>query len=99
MTDGFRVDGNALAGHVRSIEQLAGRMRDIASAGRPLDLGSYGLVGRVFAGAAVAAAQAGSAVVGDLARQAAALADGVRATREAYLRAEHLNAAGFGARG
>jgi hypothetical protein len=96
VTDGFQVDGAALHAHAGQVDGLAARMRTVAAAARPLDLAAYGLVGQVFARAASAAAQAGSAVVGDLAEQAAAIADGVRATCAAYRDVEHQNVAGFG---
>ncbi|MEN3263270.1 type VII secretion target [Pseudonocardia sp.] len=96
MTDGFQVDGAALHAHAAQVDELAARMRTVAAAARPLDLTAYGLVGQVFALAASDAAQAGSAVVGGLAEQAAAMAHGVRATCAAYRDVEHQNIAGFG---
>jgi hypothetical protein len=96
VTDGFRVDGAALHAHAAQVDELVARMRTVAAAARPLDLRAYGLVGQVFALAASDAAQAGSAVVGGLAEQAAAMAEGVRATSAAYRDAEHQNVAGFG---
>jgi hypothetical protein len=96
VTDGFRVDAAALHAHAAQVDELAARMRTVAAAARPLDLRAYGLVGQVFALAASDAAQAGSAVVGGLAEQAAVMAEGVRATSAAYRDAEHQNIAGFG---
>jgi hypothetical protein len=94
--DGFRVDDAAIHAHARTADELAGRMTRVAEAGRPLDLGAYGLIGQVFAGAAVDAAQAASTVVRDLAGHVEAMAGGIRATGAAYQRVERENAARFG---
>jgi hypothetical protein len=96
VTDGFQVDGAALYAHAAQVDALAARMRRVAAAARPLDLTAYGLVGQVFALAASDAARAGSAVVGGLAEQATAMAEGVRATCAEYRDVEHQNSAGFG---
>jgi hypothetical protein len=96
MTDGFEVDDVALHTHATQVDALAARMRAVAAAARPLDLGAYGQIGQVFAGAASAAARAGSLVVGSLAEQTWTIADGVRATSEAYRATERRITAGFG---
>jgi S-adenosylhomocysteine hydrolase len=88
VSDGFRVDVAALDGYGRKLDELAGRMQQAAAAGRPLDRLAYGLIGQGFAQLAVGVADSGSAVVRDLARQSVAIADGFRATRDAYLQAE-----------
>lgn len=88
MSDGFRVDGALLAEHVSRVDALSGRMQALAQAGRPLDLDAFGILGRVFALAAVDAAAAGAEVVGGLAGQSAALGASVRAARDAYLNVE-----------
>jgi S-adenosylhomocysteine hydrolase len=93
---GFGLDDAALGHHHDVLDGLASRMRTVAAAGRPLDRLAYGLVGQGFAGAAGDAAAAASVVVADLARRAAAITDGVRATREAYGRVEDTNAGRFG---
>jgi hypothetical protein len=95
MTDGFEVDDVALHTHAAQVEALAARMRAVAGAARPLDLSAYGQIGQVLAGAASEAARAGSLVVGSLAEQAWAIADGVRATSEAYRAVERRTTAGF----
>jgi hypothetical protein len=96
MTDGFLVDDVALHTHATQVDALAARMRAVAGAARPLDLSAYGQIGQVFAGAASEAARAGSLVVGGLAEQAWAIADGVRATSEAYRAVERRTTTGFG---
>ncbi len=88
MNGGFQVDGAALGTHATTVDGLAQRTRAAAAAGRPLDLGAYGLIGQAFAGSAADAARAGSAVLGELAERIAATAHGVAATREAYWRVE-----------
>ena len=96
MTDEFEVDDVALHIHATQVDALAARMRAVAEAARPLDLSAYGQIGQAFAGAASKAARAGSLVVGGLAEQAWAIADGVRATSEAYRAVERRTTTGFG---
>jgi len=96
MTDGFEVDDVALHTHATQVDALAARMRAVAGAARPLDLSAYGQIGQVFAGAVSEAARAGSLVVAGLASQAWAIADGVRATSEAYRAVERRATTGFG---
>ena len=96
MTDGFEVDDVALHTHATQVDALAARMRAVAGAARPLDLSAYGQIGQVFAGAASEATRAGSLVVGSLAEQAWAIADGVRATSEAYQAVERRTTTAFG---
>src|SRR3954471_17830156 len=96
MSDGVEVDDVALHGHATQVDALAARMHAVAGAARPLDLSAYGQIGQVFAGAASDAARAASLVVGSLAEQAWAIADGVRATSEAYRAVERRTATGFG---
>lgn len=92
---GFEVDDAVLARHAQQVDALSGRMRDAAGAGRPLDLAAYGIVGQVFALAAVDATAAGSASVAELAELTREFGDGVRAVREDYLRVDRDNAATF----
>jgi hypothetical protein len=96
MSDGFEVDDVALHAHAAQVDALAARMRAAAGAARPLDRSAYGQIGPVFAGTANEAARAGSLVVGNLAEQAWAIADGVRATCEAYQAVERGTTSGFG---
>jgi len=96
VSDGFAVDAAALDAHAEELDTLAGRMTVAAAAGRPLDLMAYGLLGQAFAMAAAGATTTGSAAVATLAARFVELGDGVRATREDYLRVEHHNATGFG---
>ena len=96
MADRFRVDPDGLEMHARELDALAGRVRDTAGLGRPLDLAAYGLVGRVFALAAVAAAGSGAAAVGRLAEHTAEQSARIRASRESYLGAERRAAGDFG---
>lgn len=92
---GFEVDDAVLAGHAEQVDALSGRMRDAAGAGRPLDLTAYGIVGQVFALAAVDATAAGSASVAGLAELTREFGDGIRTVREDYLRVDRDNAATF----
>jgi hypothetical protein len=96
VTDGFHMDAAALDEHVARVDGLNARMQAVARAGRPLDLDAFGLLGRVFALAAVDAAAAGSDVVGRLAAQSAGLGESVRAARDAYLRVERTTERAFG---
>lgn len=96
MNDGFAVDAAALDAHAWELDTLAGRMAAATAAGRPLDLMAYGLLGQVFAMAAARATTTGSVAVATLADRMVELGDGVRATRECYLRVEHHNVTGFG---
>lgn len=96
MTHDFEVDGAALDAHAAQVDELAARMRMAAAAARPLDITAYGMVGQVFARSAGEAARAGSEIVGSLAEQAGAMADGLRAAGAAYRDAEQRNAAALG---
>jgi len=97
--DGFRVDDAALAAHAADADRLAERVRRAADAGTPLALGAYGLVGQVFAVAAVDAAAAVSRSVARLADTAHGLGDGVRTGLEGYRDAERRAANAFGPAG
>lgn len=92
---GFAVDLDELDAQVRRVDAVAERVRRAAGAGRPLDLGAYGVLGQVFALAAVGAAAAGSAAVTRAAGAVADLGAGVRAARLGYLRADRQAAAGL----
>jgi hypothetical protein len=93
---GFGVDAGALGTHAAKVDELTARMRSAAEAGRPLDIGAYGLVGQVFAAAVAGAAGNGSRTVGSLSDTARTIGDGVRATQADYLIVEERNAAVFG---
>jgi hypothetical protein len=92
---GFRVDPDTVDAHARRVDALADRVRAAAAAGRPLELGAYGIVGQVFALAVVSAAGSGSTAVGQLATQAAEHAQRLRGVAADYRRAEHGAAAGL----
>lgn len=96
MSDGFRVDDEALDAHARQVDALVGRMRVAADAGRPLDIGAYGLIGQVFAAAVAGATRNGSRSVGGLSEVVQGVADGLRAGRTEYLGVEQRLAASFG---
>lgn len=96
MSGGFAVDHDALATHIRQVDELAARMRTAADAGAPLDLLAYGIVGQVFAQAADGATRLGSLTVGGLADLTRELGDGVRATRADYLSMERRNVTALG---
>lgn len=92
---GFRVDPDTLDTQARRADALADRVRAAAAAGRPVELGAYGLIGQVFALAVASAAGTGSTAVGQLAGQAAEHARRLREIAADYRRAEHGAAAGL----
>jgi hypothetical protein len=94
--DGFRVDDTILSRHAEDVDALTARMRNAAGAGTPLGLGAYGVIGQVFAVAAVDATATASRSVAQLAEGAQALGDGVRATIRDYQEAERRVATPFG---
>jgi hypothetical protein len=94
--DGFRFDDVPVARHAQDVDALTARLRTAADAGRPLGLEAYGLIGQVFAAAAVDATATASRSVAQLADGAQALGDGVRATVRDYQEAEQRVAAPFG---
>ncbi len=96
MTDGFRVDGAALVAQAEKVDGLAGRMRLAADAGRPLDVGAYGIVGQMFAVAVAGATSDCSISVAGLAELTAGLGDELRATHADYRHVEDRNRATFG---
>ena len=91
MSGGFRFDG--IDSHIADVAALSRRMTDVVAAAQPLDPGAYGIVGRVFAGAAQEAAGEAAVAVRCLAGTAAATVDELRRTRDAYLAAERAAAA------
>ncbi len=95
MNGGFSVDLAGLDVHAQEVDKLAERMRLAAAAGRPLGLAAYGVVGQIFALAAMDATDIGSASVGRVATTAQQIGDGVRATRDAYRDVEDSAAATF----
>jgi hypothetical protein len=94
--DGFRFDDAVLSRHAESLDALTARLQNAAGAGTPLGLGAYGLIGQVFAAAAVDAAATTSRSVAQLAEGGQALGDGVRAAIRDYQEAERSVAAPFG---
>ena len=96
MNGGFRVDPELLDGHAARVDALAERVGRAAGVARPLGLSAYGLIGQVFAVAAVGAARSGSDAVGRVAARAVAHADGMRRARDEYRAVERQTAAGFG---
>lgn len=90
---GFRFEEGDLSRHAREVDALTARLRTAAAAGTPLDLGAYGVIGRVFAVAAVDAAATASRSVGGLADGSRGLGEGVRAAVHEYLEAERRAAA------
>ncbi|GAA0918596.1 hypothetical protein [Pseudonocardia zijingensis] len=91
--EGFRFEEDDLSRHAREVDALTARLRTAGGAGTPLDLGAYGVIGRVFAVAVVDAAGEASRSVGRLADGSRALGDGVRAAVHEYLEAERRAAA------
>lgn len=96
--DGFRLDDGALSQHARDVDALTARLRNAAGAGTPLGLDAYGVIGQVFAVAAVDAAAIASRSVAELAEGGQAIGDGVRAAVHDYQEAERRIAAPFGGR-
>jgi hypothetical protein len=94
--DGFRVDDGALSRHAQDVDALTARLRNAAGAGTPLGLDAYGVIGQVFAAAAVDAAATASRSVAQLAEGGQAIGDGVRAAVRDYQEAERRVAAPFG---
>ena len=94
--DRIRLDDAVLSRHAQDLDALAARLRTAAAAGTPLGLEAYGVIGRVFAAAAVDATATTSRSVAGLAEGAQAIGDGVRATVRAYQEAERRIAAPFG---
>jgi hypothetical protein len=94
--DGFRFDDGVLARHVQDVDALTARLRTASGAGMPLGLGAYGVIGQVFASAAVDAADGASRSVAQLADGGQAIGDGVRAAVRDYQEAERRVAAPFG---
>jgi hypothetical protein len=94
--DGFRVDDAALSRHAQDLDVLTARLHAAAGAGRPLGLGAYGVIGQVFAAAAVDATATAARSVTELAEGAQAVGDGVRATVRDYREAEQRVATPFG---
>jgi hypothetical protein len=50
--DGFRFDDGLLSQHAQDVDTFTARLRNASDAGRPLNLGAYGLIGQVFAASA-----------------------------------------------
>ena len=92
---GFGVHSDMLTAHAGAVERLTDRMRAAADAGQPLGLDAYGIVGQVFAVAAVGATRECSAAVGELADLSGAFGAGVLACRDGYRQADDGLAAGF----
>ena len=99
MSTGFRVDPDVLDGLAARTGVVGGRLRAAAGAAPPLHLAAYGLLGRIFAVAAMAASEAGAATVVDLADRADTHAGQLRAAATEYRRVERQVAAGWGGGG
>lgn len=93
---GFRVDPGFLDAQAGRMDRVADRVRAAAAVGLPLDLGAYGVLGRVFALAALDAASTGASAVDRLAGQATEHAERLRAAAADYRRAEQAAAAELG---
>jgi hypothetical protein len=94
--DGFRFDDGLLSQHAQDVDTFTARLRNAADAGRPLDLGAYGLIGQVFAASAIEATATASRSVAEIAEGGQALGDGVRATVRDYQEVERRIAEPFG---
>ncbi|MCX6465485.1 MAG: hypothetical protein NTW05_18100 [Pseudonocardiales bacterium] len=93
MSGGFRFDG--IDAHIAEVDAQAARLTDVVAAAQPLDLDAYGIVGRLFAGAAAEAAGIAAGSVRRLGGSAAAVGEGLRRTRDGYLAAERAAAEAF----
>lgn len=93
--DGFRVDDAAVSEHASVIDALTGRVRTAAAAGTPLGADAYGVVGRVFAVSAQAAASRSEQSLTQLAGCADRIGEDLRATLHRYREAERRAAALF----
>jgi hypothetical protein len=94
--DGFRVDDGVLSRHAQDVDALTARLHLAGDAGTPLGLAAYGVIGQVFAVAAVDATATAARSVARLAEGGQALGDGVRAAVRDYQEAERRVAAPFG---
>ncbi|TQM38072.1 hypothetical protein [Pseudonocardia cypriaca] len=94
--DGFRFDDGVLSRHGQEVDALTARLRNASGAGSPLGLEAYGVIGQVFAAAAVDATATASRSVAELAEGGRAIGDGVRAVVRDYQEAERRVAAPFG---
>ena len=94
--DGFRFDDGVLSRHGQEVDALTARLRNASSAGTPLGLEAYGVIGQVFAAAALDATATASRSVAELAEGGQAIGDGVRAVVRDYQEAERRVAAPFG---
>jgi uncharacterized protein YukE len=95
MSAGFRVDPEAMESHARTVDALAARVRRAATAGRPLDIAAYGIVGQLFAVVAAAATSSSSAAVARAADGVGSHAEQVRAAAQDYRRNDRAAAGGF----
>jgi hypothetical protein len=93
--DGFRYDDGPLSRHAQEVDAFTARMRNAAGAGTPLGLEAYGVIGQVFALAAVDATATASRSVAQLAEGTQAFGDGVRATVRDYQETEQRVSAPF----
>ncbi len=96
MSGGFGFNAEALSSHAVAVDELTERLQRVAAAATPLGLSAYGVIGQVFAMCAVAAADSGAAAIEDVARQAAALGESMRAARRMYVDVEDVNVAVIG---
>lgn len=95
-TPGFSVDTDEVAARVEMLATIAGRLREAATAGRPLGPAAYGVVGRTFADDAINAAAAAGRAVDEMAAAAEAYRAGLRATLAEIRATEERIAATFG---
>lgn len=96
MSGGFRVRPVELEIRSIAVGTVAGQVAGTATAGRPLDLLAYGVVGQAFALTAVHATDAGVAAVRGLRHRLRDHSELLRATAADYRRAERSTAARLG---
>ncbi|MDN5919153.1 MAG: hypothetical protein L0I76_29345 [Pseudonocardia sp.] len=99
MSDGFAVEPGALRAHAEHVAQVEVRVGAAVPGSQTLSDDAYGVVGQVFAGAAVSAMATGSAAVADLRRALVVSAGGLRAVASDYENADLRIAGTFGGDG
>lgn len=88
MSGGFTVDPDVLTEHAAYARELADALRATSSAARALGIEAYGLIGRPWATAAIAAAARADRAVAGLSETLDTFPDAVRRTADAYRRVE-----------
>lgn len=99
MSDGFVVDPGAIRAHAGNVAQVEVRVGAAVPGPQTLSNDAYGVVGQVFAGAAVSAMATGSAAVADLRRALVGTVGNLRTLASDYENVDLRAAAMFGGDG